>query len=129
MSREQWRLDGTTVSVVTAADAATVLELTIQPGAGAGAHVHTREDETVVVLDGALIVEDRERHELTEGDAHVLPRGVRHSFTNASDAPTRALFLCTPGGLEHFFRDVAAAQSDADIAAAADRAGIAFDAL
>ena len=129
MTGERWELGGTTVVVVTAADAATVLELTVQPGAGAGPHLHTREDETVVVLDGALVVEDRERHELGPGDAYVLPRGVRHSFTNEGGASARALFFCAPGGLERFFRDLATAESDEAVAAAADRAGIAFETL
>jgi quercetin dioxygenase-like cupin family protein len=103
-----------------------VLEIRLEPGAGAGPHVHTREDETIVVLEGRLDVEAGERRTLGAGEAVVLRRGVRHSFANPADEPMRAHFICTPGGLERFFRDVAAATSDADVAAAAERAGVVF---
>jgi quercetin dioxygenase-like cupin family protein len=117
---------GTTVRVVAARDEATLLELALDPGAGAGPHTHTREDETIAVLDGRLLVDDGERHELGPGDAIVLPRGVRHAFANEGDEMVRAHVFCSPGGLERFFRDVTAARSDADVVAAAERAGLVF---
>jgi quercetin dioxygenase-like cupin family protein len=121
-----FELGGTTVRVVTATEPATVLEVTLEAGSGAGPHTHTREEETIAVLDGRLLVDDGTRRELGAGEAHVLPRGLRHSFANESDAPVRALFFCAPGGLERFFRDVAAADTDEAVAAAAARAGLRF---
>jgi mannose-6-phosphate isomerase-like protein (cupin superfamily) len=89
-------------------------------------HAHARgRDDTV--LEGALVVDDGVRHELGHGEAHVLPRGVRHSFANESDSPARALFFCSPGGLERFFREVAGADTAAEAAAAAERAGLVID--
>ena len=126
MTGETFELGGTTVRVVTTVERATVLEVTLEPGSGASPHTHTREDETIAVLDGLLVVDDGARRELAAGEAHVLPRGVRHSFANETDAPVRALFFCAPGGLDRFFRDVAAADSDGDVAAAAERAGLRF---
>ena len=125
---EKFSLGGgaTVVSVLIAAPPVTVLEVELQPGSGAGAHTHTREDETIVVLAGALAVDDGVARTLSPGDAHFLARGVRHSFGNAADEPVRAHVVCTPGGLEHFFRDVAEAASDADVLAAGERAGIVF---
>ena len=117
---------GTTVRVVVARDEATLLEVTLEPGERPRPHMHTREDETIAVLDGRLVVDDGERHELGPGDAIVLRRGVRHSFGNEGGELMRAHFFCSPGGLERFFREVAAASSDADVAAAAGRAGLVF---
>jgi quercetin dioxygenase-like cupin family protein len=123
---EVFELGPTRLRVVVATDVATVLEGELQPGGGSTWHTHTREDETIVVLDGTLVVNDGERRELGAEEACVLPRGVRHAFANESDAPVRVYFFCAPGGLERFFRELAAARGDADIAAAADRAGLVF---
>lgn len=123
---ETFELGPTTVRVVTADEAATLLELQLQPGAGAGFHTHTREDETIAVLSGRLLVDDGSRHELGPGEAIVLPRGTRHAFANGGDEPVRAHVFCSPGGLERFFREVAAAESDADAAAVGERAGLVF---
>lgn len=117
---------GTTVVLIAAHEAATLLELRLEPGAGSDWHTHTREDETIAVLEGTLVVEDERRSEIGAGGAIVLARGTRHAFSNHGDAPLRALIFCSPGGLERFFRDVAAATGAADVAAAAERAGLIF---
>ena len=103
---EVFDLGPTRLRVLAATDEATVLEGELQPGGGSTWHTHTREDETIVVVEGALVVNDGERREVEAGDAHVLARGVRHAFANETDAPTRVYFVCTPGGLERFFRDL-----------------------
>jgi quercetin dioxygenase-like cupin family protein len=123
---ETFELGPTRVRVVVADGAATLLELELQPGAGAGFHTHTREDETIAVLAGRLTVDDGSRRELGVGEAIVLPRGTRHAFANQGDEPARAHVFCSPGGLERFFREVAAATGDADAAAAGERAGLVF---
>ncbi|MBD0330130.1 MAG: cupin domain-containing protein [Thermoleophilia bacterium] len=119
-------LGATVVHVLAAEEAVTVLEVELAPGSGSPPHVHTREDETIVALEGSLVVDDGERRELAPRAARFLRRGTRHSFANPGDERTRALFVCTPGGLERFFREVAAARSDADVAAASERAGLLF---
>jgi quercetin dioxygenase-like cupin family protein len=103
---ETFDLGQTRLSVVVATEAASVLEAELDPGAGAGWHTHTREDETVLVLEGEIVVHDGERHDLVAGDAYVLPRGTRHAFANEADSRARVYFVCTPGGLERFFRAV-----------------------
>lgn len=104
--REQFRFDetGTVVAVVVAEDALTVLEVELQPGAGAGRHRHTKEDETIVVLEGELTVSGER---LESGQAVHLPKGLAHEFRNDGDEVVRALFICVPGGLERFFRALA----------------------
>lgn len=117
---------GTTVRLLVAEPSTTLLELELEPGSGAGPHVHTREDETIAVVAGRLAVDDGAVHELLVGDTVFLRRGVRHSFANDGGETVRAYVFCTPGGLERFFGAVARAESDADVAAAAERAGLAF---
>ena len=36
------------------------------------------------------------------------PRDQWHTFWNAGEAPARILGICSPGGFEQFFRDIAA---------------------
>ena len=104
-----------------AAKETTVFEAEIQPRGGSSWHAHTREDETVVILEGELVLDDGVRHVLRPGDAHVVPRGRRHAFLNEGDAPTRVYFFCAPGGLERFFRDIVSNVSPEE---AASRAGL-----
>ena len=120
---EVFDLGPTRLRVVAATDEATVLEGELQPGGGSTWHTHTLEEETIVVVEGALVVNDGERREVGAGEAHVLRRGVRHAFANETEALTLAYFVCTPGGLERFFRDVANGTSPDD---AARRAGLEF---
>ena len=120
---ETFDLGPTRLRVALATDEATVLEGELAPGGGSSWHTHTREDETIVVVDGALVVDDGERRELRAGDACVLARNVRHAFANEGEGTTRVYFVCTPGGLERFFRDLASGVPPEDAAA---RAGLVF---
>ena len=120
---ETFDLGLTRLRVVLAHEAATVLGAELDPGGGSAWHTHHREDETIVVLEGSLVVDDGERHELEAGDAHALPRGVRHTFVNETAAAARVYFFCAPGGLERFFRDLVSGVPAED---AAERAGLEF---
>lgn len=78
---------------------------TVMPrGAASPLHVHGREDEIFLVLQGALTcwVGD-ERRELHDGAVAFLPRDLPHAYRSDAD-DTHLLTLCTPGGLEGFFR-------------------------
>ena len=120
---ETFELGPTRLHVAAATAEATVLEAEIEPGGGSSWHTHTKEDETVVVLDGELVFDDGSRRVLRGGDAHVVPRGRRHMFVNESSASVRVYFFCAPGGLERFFREIA---SGVPAEEAATRAGLAF---
>jgi len=72
-------------------------------------HIHRAHDETFYILEGELT--------LTAGDATVratpgmcvfVPRGVGHSFSNATNRPARLLGIFTPAGYERYFEEVAA---------------------
>jgi len=120
---EVFDLGPTRVRVVAATDEATVLEGELQPGGGSAWHTHTREEETILVVEGELVVNDGQRREVSSGEAHVLRRGVRHAFANETEALTRVYFVCTPGGLERFFRDLVSGVPPDE---AAKRAGLEF---
>jgi quercetin dioxygenase-like cupin family protein len=91
--------------------ALTVLE-EAPPMADTPRHVHANEDELFYVLEGEHIyrVGDEEIR-AGPGDAVFAPRGVPHSQHRVKPGVGRQLVLLTPGGLEGFFRELAAAQS------------------
>lgn len=85
-----WRADNEDVAIA---------DVLARRGGEPALHVHDREDETYVVLDGALTFQrGEERFDAFTGDVVFLPRGVEHGF--ALRTPTaRLLVVCTPGGL------------------------------
>jgi mannose-6-phosphate isomerase-like protein (cupin superfamily) len=73
---------------------------------GPGLHMHTREDETFYILEGALRVRVGEQTvTLTAGSTAYMPRGVPHAFCNPFEEPVKMLGIITPGGFERFFED------------------------
>jgi quercetin dioxygenase-like cupin family protein len=96
-------------------------------------HVHDREDAVSYVLEGCLTFQVGDAVVTAPaGSAVVQPRGVRHTFWNASASMARALDVVTPGGLERFYEDIAAAvvgKPDAleRVASMQDRFGIEMD--
>jgi quercetin dioxygenase-like cupin family protein len=75
-------------------------------GVGLPLHVHTREDEQVVVLDGEILVRVGEAtHRLTSGATLTLPRGVPHAH-RVTSARARLLTLAIPGGFERLFTEL-----------------------
>ncbi len=72
-------------------------------------HIHTREDEYSFVLEGrmgALLGDDVIIAEA--GELAFKPRDQWHTFWNAGDEPCRILEIISPGGFEHFFRELGA---------------------
>lgn len=73
-------------------------------------HVHDREDQTLVVLEGSITawldpLGDAPTQVLLQpGDAVYLPRGIPHAFKVGDDGATM-LEVNTPGGFEHFHLD------------------------
>jgi quercetin dioxygenase-like cupin family protein len=84
-----------------------VFEDFILPGAGPVPHTHTKEDETIFVLEGKLRAWlGGIQYDVKVGDFVHMPRGVQHYFKNVSDEPTRMLLTYTPGGFEQWFLDI-----------------------
>ncbi len=79
----------------------------LPPGTGPVPHTHTREDETIFVLEGTIRAWlGGKQYDLKTGDFVHMPRGVEHYFKNVSDVPARALLTYTPGGFERWFLEV-----------------------
>ena len=75
-------------------------------GVGLPLHVHRREDEQVVVLDGEIVVRvGAETHRLASGATIALPRGVPHAHLVTSPR-ARLLTVAVPGGFERLFTDL-----------------------
>ena len=93
-------------------------------------HTHSNEDELFYILEGEHVVQrgETELH-VGPGDAVFLPRGVPHAQRRVVPGEGRLLVVCTPAGLEDFFRDLAAAERDGRLgpdayAAASAKAGL-----
>ena len=77
------------------------------PGCGSAAHVHSRESESFLVLEGALTVEwDGRSVTLQAGDFVTFPAGCVYGFRNRSAQAARFLTIVVPGGLDDFLASV-----------------------
>lgn len=89
-----------------------VVEWRVRAGDDPPIHTHTREDETIYVLEGAItaFVGD-ERIEVEAGSYAALPKDVPHGLTVHGDE-ARLLVTLAPAGAEYFL--VPRDESDAD---------------
>ncbi len=79
-----------------------VVEWHVRAGDEAPIHTHTREDETLYVLDGSItaFVGD-ERIDVDAGSYAALPKDVPHGFTVRGEE-ARVLITLEPAGAEYF---------------------------
>jgi len=83
-----------------------VLQATVPEGFSPPRHIHTREDEVFVVLEGEVWFDvDGERHLAGAGASVYMPRGVPHTFRVKSPV-ARMLGVMTPGAFEQLFRNL-----------------------
>ena len=134
-SAERWWIAGSRVAIKLTAEQthghAGMWEWDAPRGAATPLHVHRREDEEFVVLEGTarFLVAER-RIDAAAGDVVFLPLGVPHAYIITSER-ARVLGMVTPGGHERFFAEVGApadgprAEPDrAAMAAAGARLGV-----
>ena len=89
-----------------------IVQSIAQPGFEPPLHVHSREDETFIVVEGLLQVTcGGEDHLLRSGQAIFAPRGIPHTF-RVQGAQVRMITVITPGGFENFFRALALPDED-----------------
>ncbi len=70
-------------------------------------HVHSREDELSIVLEGEMGFRSGDRETvLGSGGYIVKPRGELHAMWNAGSTRARMIEIITPAGFEGFFSDV-----------------------
>jgi quercetin dioxygenase-like cupin family protein len=95
-------------------------------GAIAPPHMHSREDEYSIVLEGKMGFRSGDREVVLGAGGYIKkPRGEMHSMWNGGGTPARIIELITPGGFERYFRELAdlVAGGPPESGAAADLAG------
>jgi quercetin dioxygenase-like cupin family protein len=109
MTELRWWFGALAEIKLTAADTdgrMTIIEVTEPPGAEAPLHVHHREDEAFVVLEGEVALEVGGASVVARpGDVAFGPRDVPHRYVVGPDG-CRMLFVCTPGGFEGLVREM-----------------------
>lgn len=90
-----------------------IVELTGPQGDMPPLHVHHREDETFLVLEGELsLFLPGAAVRLGPGEAFLAPRGIAHAY-RVESATARYLAISTPGGFASFVEGVSV-PADAD---------------
>jgi mannose-6-phosphate isomerase-like protein (cupin superfamily) len=85
-----------------------ILKLRVRPGDGPAAHIHTREDETYIILHGHFRFWHGNRIvDAADGDVIYLPRNEPHQWRNVGTADGEEILILSPGGLERFFTTAA----------------------
>ena len=85
-----------------------IVEGAFPVGALVPPHVHTREDEFSIVIEGELGFRSGDREVVLGAGGYITkPRGEMHAVWNAGDTPARGIEIISPAGFECFFRDVA----------------------
>jgi quercetin dioxygenase-like cupin family protein len=84
-------------------------ETMVPPSGGSAAHVHSRESESFLMLEGVLTVAWSGRAlALHPGDFVTFPAGCIYGFRNEGTDPARFLTLLVPAGLDDFLASVGA---------------------
>jgi quercetin dioxygenase-like cupin family protein len=91
------------------------IEVASPPGfKGPPLHRHAF-DAAFYVLEGELTFQLRvEVFTRLAGGLAFAPRDVPHTYANHSDAPARALIVCTPAGFERYFARMRAERDGVD---------------
>src|SRR5688572_4202486 len=90
-----------------------VVEIRVAPGWMAPPHLHEREAEVCLVLEGQVGWRVGDQELLAEpGSVTSLPLGVPHAYWNPGDSPARLALVAVPGGLERFFQELVAGSMD-----------------
>jgi quercetin dioxygenase-like cupin family protein len=80
------------------------LESVARPGEGPPLHVHTREEETIYVVEGDFRWQVGDKlSAAAPGSFAFIPRGVAHTWQNLGGQAGRLLVTFAPAGMEGFF--------------------------
>ncbi len=102
--------------------ALSIVEHLFAAGALVPPHIHHREDEFSVVLEGEIGFRSNDQEVvLGPGGYIVKPRREVHAMWNAGSSPARMIEVISPGGFEQFFREL----SDMTAIGAPDMADVA----
>jgi uncharacterized cupin superfamily protein len=74
------------------------------PGGGPPIHVHSKEDELFLIVEGTVSFFANDLWtDVGPGGAVFMPRGTPHTYRNRTDTPTRQWILANPSGFERCF--------------------------
>lgn len=74
---------------------------------GPAPHLHESLDEIMLVLEGtATVILDGKVDEIPEGGWHLRPRGIEHTFWNASDKPLRFMDMYFNQNFEDYLEEL-----------------------
>jgi mannose-6-phosphate isomerase-like protein (cupin superfamily) len=98
-----------------------VVEIISQPGDGTPVHLHRKEDEHFVILEGtARILYGDKIVDAPAGTSVSAIRNIPHAWCNPFDTPFRMIVIVSPGGCEEALRSIAK-ESDVDLPALSAR--------
>lgn len=88
-----------------------VFEDIVEPGLGPGRHIHHKQDETFLFLEGTFDVEiDGQLYKMSAGDTAFIPKGTIHGWKNVGDGIGRLRYIFSPAlNIEEMFRDISSA--------------------
>jgi quercetin dioxygenase-like cupin family protein len=90
-----------------------LMDVTVSRNGGPKPHTHSREDESLYIIDGEFDVQYGSQNTRGTTGYHLLMRrGIAHSFKNVGDKSGRLMILFTPGGLEKMFEELGIPVSD-----------------
>ena len=88
--------------------ALSIVEHPFAVGALVRPHIHTREDEISIVLEGQIGFRSEDQEVvLGRGGYIVKPRNQVHAMWNAGSTPARMIEIISPAGFEQFFAELA----------------------
>lgn len=112
--------------------ALSIVEHPFEVGALVPPHVHTREDEFSIVIEGEIGFRSEDQEVVLGAGGYIVkPRGEVHAMWNAESTPARMIEVISPAGFEDFFRELvemteAGAPDMAQVAALGDRYELPF---
>lgn len=84
----------------------TLFHMEIPPGGGPMPHIHHREFEFFLVLEGEVTLFGPEgKYSAGKGDIAVLPPEIPHHFTNDTNTTAEMLAITAPGGFGKFLEE------------------------
>ena len=116
-----------------AGGALSIVEHTFEVGALVPPHVHTREDEYSIVLDGEIGFRSEDQEAVLGAGGYIIkPRNQVHAMWNAGSVPARMIEVISPPGFEDFFRDLVEITAvrrpePQEVAGLGDRYGLPFE--
>lgn len=94
------------------------IEAVVPPGGGPPPHIHSREEEAFLVLEGEIIFQlGAERIVAGAGTFLNMPIGSLHCFKNESHQTAKLLISVAPAGLEEMFLEVGQPLADDAVSA------------